>query len=165
VVWYPYAGFSLHKDTTPPQPNLTVTPTHIEPEQYNHEITQHISRNLLRMDVLTCETCWAVNNEVIKQVTSSWSIFIQPPGTAYLSVCQLLRKDPTACSYPTTWYVSRIIILQLPSPPPISISSLLISPRPSSTRTLICKLMIWKLKTSLLSISGCAVFNTTVMSN
>ena len=26
---------SLHKDTTPPQPNHTVTPTHIEPEQYN----------------------------------------------------------------------------------------------------------------------------------
>ena len=23
--------FSLHKDTTPPQPNHTVTPTHIEP--------------------------------------------------------------------------------------------------------------------------------------
>ena len=35
VEWYPYAGFSLHKDTTPPQPNHTVTPTHIEPEQYN----------------------------------------------------------------------------------------------------------------------------------
>jgi len=35
VVWYPYAGFSLHKDTTPSQPNHTVTPTHIEPEQYN----------------------------------------------------------------------------------------------------------------------------------
>ena len=28
-------SFSLHKDTTPPQPNHTVTPTHIEPEQYN----------------------------------------------------------------------------------------------------------------------------------
>ena len=27
--------FSLHKDTTPPQPIHTVTPTHIEPEQYN----------------------------------------------------------------------------------------------------------------------------------
>jgi hypothetical protein len=25
-------SFSLHKDTTPPQPNHTVTPTHIEPE-------------------------------------------------------------------------------------------------------------------------------------
>jgi len=28
-----YAGFSLHKDTTPPQPNHTVTTTHIEPEK------------------------------------------------------------------------------------------------------------------------------------
>jgi len=27
--------FSLHKDTTPPQPNHNVAPTHIEPEQYN----------------------------------------------------------------------------------------------------------------------------------
>ena len=29
------------------------------------------------MDVLTFETCWAVNSEIIKQMTSSWSIFIQ----------------------------------------------------------------------------------------
>ena len=36
-----------------------------------HEITQQISRKLLRMDVLTFETCWALNNEIIKQVTSS----------------------------------------------------------------------------------------------
>jgi len=28
VVWYPYAGFQ-------PKPNHNVTPTHIEPEQYN----------------------------------------------------------------------------------------------------------------------------------
>jgi len=34
-MWYPDAGFSLHPDTTPPQPNHNVTPTHIEPEQYN----------------------------------------------------------------------------------------------------------------------------------
>jgi len=26
---------SLHTDTTPPQPNHNVTPTHIEPKQYN----------------------------------------------------------------------------------------------------------------------------------
>ena len=26
---------SLHTDTTPPQPNHNVTPTHIEPQQYN----------------------------------------------------------------------------------------------------------------------------------
>jgi len=35
VVWYPDAGCSLHPDTTPPQPNHNVTPTRIEPEQYN----------------------------------------------------------------------------------------------------------------------------------
>jgi len=48
TVWFGWGGvvgvvslsrlkqcFSLHKDTTPPQPNHTVTPTHIEPEQYN----------------------------------------------------------------------------------------------------------------------------------
>jgi len=43
-----------------------------------HEITQQISHKLLRMDVLKFETCWALNNEIIKQLTSSWSIFIQP---------------------------------------------------------------------------------------
>ena len=43
-----------------------------------HEVTQQISRKLLRMDVLTFETCWALNNEIIKQVTSSRSLFIQP---------------------------------------------------------------------------------------
>jgi len=31
VLWYPDAGWS----TTTPQPNHNVTPTHIEPEQYN----------------------------------------------------------------------------------------------------------------------------------
>jgi hypothetical protein len=80
--WYPYAGwstmcFSLLKDTTPPLPNHTVTPTHIEPEQYNTRNKSTISCELLKMDVLTFETCWAVNSEIIKQVTSSWSIFIQ----------------------------------------------------------------------------------------
>jgi len=45
VVWLWWCGirmqaealqcFSLHTDTTPPQPNHNVTPTHIEPEQYN----------------------------------------------------------------------------------------------------------------------------------
>jgi len=28
-------------------------------------------------DVLTSETCWVLNNEIKKQVTSSWSIFIE----------------------------------------------------------------------------------------
>jgi len=42
-----------------------------------HEITQQISRKLLRMDVLTSETSSAVNNEIKTRVTSSWSLFIQ----------------------------------------------------------------------------------------
>jgi len=50
VVWYPYAGFSLHPDTT----------------HTTHDKTQQISRKLLRMDVLTFETCWALNNEIKK---------------------------------------------------------------------------------------------------
>ena len=36
------------------------------------------------MDVLTFEPCWAVNSEIIKQVTSSWSIVIQIPHCIYL---------------------------------------------------------------------------------
>ena len=86
-VWFGWGGvvslcrlkhcFSLHKDTTPPQPNHTVTPTHIEPEQFNPWKKSTIIRKLLKMDVLTFETCWAVNSEIIIQVTSSWSIFIQ----------------------------------------------------------------------------------------
>ena len=35
TLWYPYGDWSLYKDTTPPQPNHNVTPTHVEPEQYN----------------------------------------------------------------------------------------------------------------------------------
>ena len=31
----------------------------------------------MKMDVLTFETCRALNNEIIKQATSSWSIVIQ----------------------------------------------------------------------------------------
>jgi hypothetical protein len=78
LLWiYPYAGWSLYKDTTPPQTSHTVTPTHVEPEQYNTWNKSTISRKLLKIDVLTLETCWAVNSEIIKQVTSSWFFFIQ----------------------------------------------------------------------------------------
>ena len=78
--------FSLYKDTTPPQPNHTVTPTHIEPEKYNTWNKSTVSRKLLKMDVLTFETCWAVNSEITKQVTSSWSIFIQPFNFLFLKL-------------------------------------------------------------------------------
>ena len=86
TVWFGWDGvvsvrrlkqcFSLHMYTTPPQPNHTVTPTHIEPEQYNTWNKSTVSRKFLKMDVLTFKTCWAVNGEIIKRVTSSWSIFI-----------------------------------------------------------------------------------------
>jgi len=43
------------------------------------------------MDVLTSETCWALSNEIIKQVTSSWSLLIQLTVT---------------CHFPqVTWYL------------------------------------------------------------
>ena len=73
TLWF---GYGYH--TTPPQPNHNVTPTHIE-QDTTHEITQRISRKLLRMDVLTSETCWALNKVIIKQVASSWSLFTQLP--------------------------------------------------------------------------------------
>ena len=47
-------------------------------------------RKLLRMDVLTSETCWALNNEIIKQVTSCWSIFIQVSNMLY--ACTILSS-------------------------------------------------------------------------
>jgi len=51
--------------------------TSILTEQYNTRNESTVSRKLLKMDVLTFETCWAVNGEIIERVTSSWSIFIQ----------------------------------------------------------------------------------------
>jgi len=75
VVWLGWCGIGVQAEALVPQP------AYIEhtSNQINatHEITQHISRKLLRMDVLTSETCWALSKEIIKQVTSSWSLFIQ----------------------------------------------------------------------------------------
>jgi len=39
-------------------------------------LMQYCSAHVKWMYVLTPETCWALNNEIKKQVTSSWSIFI-----------------------------------------------------------------------------------------
>ena len=44
------------------------------------------------MDVVTFETWWALNNEIIKQVTPSWSIFIQLE-----SLSALLCKTSSLC--------------------------------------------------------------------
>ena len=65
VVWLWWRGIVMQAEAhTSNQSNTT------------HEITQHISRKLLRMDVLTSETCRVLSKEIIKQVTSSWSLFI-----------------------------------------------------------------------------------------
>ena len=79
TLWFGWGGvvsvcrlkhcFSLHTDTAPQYTSNQSNTT--------HEITHQISRKLLRMDVLTSETCCAVNNEIMKQVTSSLSLFIQ----------------------------------------------------------------------------------------
>jgi len=68
VVWYPYAGWSSASTC------IRITLIWFD---VTHEIIQHISRKFLRMDVLTSETCWTLYKEIIKQVTSSWSLFTQ----------------------------------------------------------------------------------------
>ena len=72
------------------------------PEQYNTWNKSTISLKLLKMDVLTFETCWAANSEIIKQVISSWSIFIQYIHIyvcvcVCVCVCYLLKGD---------WYIN-----------------------------------------------------------
>ena len=64
-----------------------------------HEITQQISWKLLRMDVLTSETCWALNNEIIKQMTSSWSVFIQLYSLIVYKLVQHYAKTGTVKLY------------------------------------------------------------------
>ena len=64
-----------------------------------HEITHQISRKLLRMDVLTSETCWAVNNEIIKQATSSWSLFIQLSCVKYELSLTIYKLHENASRY------------------------------------------------------------------
>ena len=81
VVWYMYAGWGTSASACiwiPHHHSQTTTlHQHISNESNKiHEITQQINRKLLRMDVLTSETCWALSKE-IKQVTSSWSLFTQ----------------------------------------------------------------------------------------
>ena len=105
--------FSLNKDTTPPQPNHTVTPTRIEPEQYNTWNKSTISRKLLEMDVLTFETCWAVNSEIIKQVTLVYLcsiIFLSLNYSIYL------LKDSSAWNYLRcgSWWSTASACIRIP---------------------------------------------------
>ena len=75
VVWLGWCGIRMQTSACIRIPHRN-TNTHL-PEQYNTWNKCTIIRKLLRMDVLTFETFWAVNSEIIKQVTSSWSLFIQ----------------------------------------------------------------------------------------
>jgi hypothetical protein len=64
VVWLGWCGIRFQAETvhtTPAKP----TKHQLASYQSNktHEITQQISRILLRMGVLTFETCWTLNNE------------------------------------------------------------------------------------------------------
>ena len=65
------SAYGYHSQTTTQHQHIS------NQSNTTHEITQQIIPKLLRIDVLTSETCWALNNEIIKQVTSSWSLFIQ----------------------------------------------------------------------------------------
>ena len=46
----------------------------------------------------TTETCWVVNNEIINQVSSSWSLFIQLQPNI-LKCNPVMKRDPTVCLY------------------------------------------------------------------
>ena len=56
VVWLGWCGIRTQAEALVPQPAYGY-----------HEITQQISRKLLRMDVLTSETWWALSNEIISK--------------------------------------------------------------------------------------------------
>ena len=68
---------SLLTDTTPPHPNHNVTPTHIEPDQYNPWNNSTKKSQAPEDGYINIETCWTLNKEIIKQVTSNWSLFTQ----------------------------------------------------------------------------------------
>ena len=63
------------------------------------------------MDVLTSETCWTLNDEIIKQVTSSWSLFTQlsrnkfTTSTLYSTIAT--PSNFIRCTYVpySSWYI------------------------------------------------------------
>ena len=60
--------------------------------------------------VLTSETCWALNSEIIKQVTPSWSIFIQLSRNEITEQIsrKLLKMD--VLTFETCWALNSEII-------------------------------------------------------
>ena len=86
VVWLGWCGIRMQAEALGLQPasGYHTTPAKPQRNTNTHRTRaiqlmkqQQISSKLLRMGVLTSETCWALNNEIIKQVTWSWSLFIQ----------------------------------------------------------------------------------------
>ena len=57
-----------------------VVSVHIEPEQYNPWKNSTNKSQAPENGCIISEICWTLNNEIglMKQVTSSWSLFIQP---------------------------------------------------------------------------------------
>jgi len=82
VVWPWWCGIrmqaeALGTDTTPPQPNHNVTQTHIEPEQYNPWNNSAHKSQAPEDGCINIRNMFSLNKEIIKQVTSSWSLFTQ----------------------------------------------------------------------------------------
>ena len=71
------------------------------------------------MDVLTFETCWALNNEMIKQVTSSWSIFIQrlSSNALHISLPVSYQKGYVSEARPLVTCTAHWLISVLPKRP------------------------------------------------
>jgi len=107
VVWLWWCGICMQAEACiqiPHHPSQTIS----NQSNTTHEITQQISRKLLRVDVLTSETCWALNNEILKQVTWSWSLFLQIPKKLHAfcenPVFSTVFNRP--CRWPRSWVSS-----------------------------------------------------------
>jgi len=83
VVRLGWCGIRMQAETLQPTSRYHTTPAEPQSNTNTHRtraiqsMKEQIRRKFLRMDVLTSETYWTLNNEIIKQVTSSWSRFIQ----------------------------------------------------------------------------------------
>jgi hypothetical protein len=93
--------FRLHKDTTPPQPNHTVTPTRIIPEQYN---TWNNSTNKSQAPEDGCINTRNMLNmkQWNKKASDIKLVYIYSTATHYLqitlTVTVLLIIQPTRCT-------------------------------------------------------------------
>jgi len=76
TLWFGWGGV-VSVCRLQPASGYHTTPAKPQRNSYQSNTTLEISHKLLRMDVLTSETCSVLNNEILKQVTCSWSLFIQ----------------------------------------------------------------------------------------